>query len=318
MKKMINRITFVLAAVAFLVSCEADYIMFDSSKNFVAFPNKVTDIAEAGGVVAIPVYVVALEGSPSITVDFDFDATDISNAAVEGVDFDILNDSKTLSFPQGWGYDTIWIDPIDNEIFEGNKAINLVLQSNSQNYPFGANDVNEITFIDDEHPLKAWIGTYSVTATDYWSYFGPETWTVTTTADPADLNNLLVTGIGNDPGIAGGYDDVQSIVGVIDQEAMTITFTAGSEIGTHAAYSGPINIYLGDTDGNIYEESIVGDISADGSIYVDLLGIKFVGGLNAGLTWGVYETTWTKVGKKAVQIPLLPPADEVKELKLQR
>jgi hypothetical protein len=284
----------------------------------VAFPTVSTTVQEPGGPVAIPVYVVAVDGSPSVTVDFDFDATDITNPAVEGVDFNLGNDSKTLSFPGGWGYDTIWIEPIDNDIFEGNKAVNVVLQSNSQNYDFGANTVNSISLIDDEHPLKAWIGTYTVDAADYWSYFGPETWTVTTAADPTDLNNLLVTGIGNDPGIDGGYSDVQTIVATIDQDAMTITFTAGSEIGTHAAYSGPINIYLGDTDGNVYEESIVGDISADGSIYVDLLGIKFVGGINEGLTWGVYETTWTKTAKKAVQIPLLPPAEQEKELKLQR
>jgi len=316
MKKIINRITFVLAAVTLLASCEADYVMFDSSKSFVAFPTDKTTIQEPGGPVAIPVYVVALKGSPAITVNFDFDGTDIPNAAVEGVDFDILNDSKTLSFPDGWGYDTVWIDPIDNDIFEGNKMVYLQLTSNSQNYQFGANDVNTITFIDDEHPLKAWIGTYTVQATDYWSYFGAETWTVTTEADPNDLNNLIVTGIGNDPSKNGGYSDVQSIIGVVDTDAKTITFTSGSEIGTHAAFSGPINIYLGDEDGNVYEEPIVGDINDDGSIYVDHLGIKFVGGLNAGLTWGVFETTWTKIAKKAVTVN--PPAAQVKELKLER
>jgi hypothetical protein len=316
MKKILNRITFVLAAVTLLVSCEADYIMFDSSKNFVAFPADKTTVLEPGGAVAIPVYVVALKGSPAITVDFDFDATDISNAAVEGVDFTLVNDSKTLSFPQGWGYDTIWIQPIDNDIFEGNKLVYVVLQSNSQNYQFGANSSLSVTFIDDEHPLKAWIGTYTVEALDYSSYFGPEVWTVKTEADPSDLNNLLVTGIGNDPSKNGGYSEVKTIVGVVDTDAKTITFTSGSEIGTHGAFSGPIEIYHGDEDGNVYEEPIVGVIDDDGSIYVDLLGIKFVGGLNAGLTWGVYETTWTKIAKK--DVPVYPPAQQVEELKLQR
>jgi hypothetical protein len=310
MKKIINRITFVLAAVALLASCEADYVMFDSSKSFVAFPSVTTTIQEPGGPVAIPVYVVAVKGSPAITVDFDFDATDIPNAAVEGVDFNLLNDSKTLSFPEGWGYDTIWIEPIDNDIFEGNKIINVVLQSNSQNYQFGANTVNVITIKDDEHPLKAWIGTYTVEAVDYASYFGPETWTVTTEADPDDLNNLLVTGIGS------SYSEHTPIVGVIDQDAMTITFTSGSEIGTHSAYGGPLAIYLGDADGNLYEDQIVGTISANGDMFVDFLGIKFVGGVNDGLVWGVYETTWTKTAKKAVTVN--PPAAQVKELKLER
>lgn len=316
MKKIINRITFVLAAVTLLISCEADYIMFDSSKNFVAFPTSKTTALEPGGQVGIPVYVVALEGSPAITVDFDFDATDIPNAAVEGVDFTLVNDSKSLSFANGFGYDTIWIQPIDNDIFEGNKLVNVVLTSNSQNFQFGAVNSHALSFVDDEHPLKAWIGTYTVEAIDYSSYFGPEVWTVTTEADPSDLSNLLVTGIGNDPSKNGGYSDVSTIIGTVDTDANTITFAAGSEIGTHSAFSGPIEIYLGDEGGSIYEEAMVGDISADGSIYVDLMGIQFVGGQNAGLTWGVYETTWTKTDKKAASV--LPSADQVKQLKLQR
>ncbi len=65
MKKILYRITFVLAAVTLLISCEADYVMFDSSKNFVAFPAKATSVPEQGGQVAIEVYVVALDGSPA-------------------------------------------------------------------------------------------------------------------------------------------------------------------------------------------------------------------------------------------------------------
>ncbi len=319
MKKIINRITFVLAAVALLVSCEADYIMFDSSKNFVAFPSEATSISEPGGMVGIPIYVVALEGAPAITVDFDFDITDISNPAVEGTDYTLVNDSKTLSVSEGWGYDTIWIQPIDNDAFGGTKNFNIVLTSNSQNYEFGAISTNAVEIIDDEHPLQKWIGTYSaVTTTIYYDNFGGETWTVTTAPDPDDVNNLIVTGIGNDPSKNGGYSDVVSVIGAVDLEAKTITFTGGSEVGTHAAFSGPIELYLGDADGNFYVgENIVGDLRDDGSIYVDLMAFQFVGGLNAGLTWGVFETTWTKTAKKAAPM-IYPAADQVKELKLKR
>ena len=68
--------------------------------------------------------------------------------------------------------------------------------------------------------------------------------------------------------------------------------------------------------GNLYEDQIVGTISANGDMFVDFLGIKFVGGVNDGLVWGVYETTWTKTSKKATTV--YPPADQVKELKLER
>ena len=232
MKKIINRITFVLAAVALLVSCEADYIMFDSSKNFVAFPSDGTTILEAGGQVAIPVYVVALKGSPVITVDFDFDATDLPNAAVEGVDFTLVNDSKTLSFSEGWGFDTIWIEPIDNDIFEGNKAINVVLQSNSQSYAFGAISTNAVTLIDDEHPLKNWIGDYTVDAQSYgdpdnWD----EVWNVSIAAVEGDVSSLGIT-INSTP--YGGPGD--QFLAAFDAEAMTITIAPGTEAGNLYGY----------------------------------------------------------------------------------
>jgi len=319
MKKIISRITFVLAAVMLLVSCEADYVMFDSSKSFVAFPEGSTSIAEQGGMVGIPVYVVATEGSPSVTVDFDFDITDIASPAIEGEDFSLVNDSKTLSISEGWGYDTIWILPVDNDVFGGSKYFNVVLTSNSQNYEFGAISTNAVEIEDNEHPLQQWIGTYSVeTTTIYYDNFGGETWTVTTAPDPDDVSNLRVTGIGNDPSKNGGYSEVVTIIGAVDLEEKTITFSAGSEVGTHAAFSGPIELYLGDESGGFDEgASIVGDLSDDGSISVDFMAFQFVGGLNAGLTWGVFGTTWTKTAKKAAPMSY-PAADQVKQIKLHR
>ncbi|MEZ5070970.1 MAG: hypothetical protein R2751_08390 [Bacteroidales bacterium] len=64
-------------------------------------------------------------------MDFDFDATDIANAAVEGEDFTLVNDSKTLSFPTV-GDTTPSGSDID-DLFEGNKLVNVVLTANSQN-----------------------------------------------------------------------------------------------------------------------------------------------------------------------------------------
>ena len=275
-----------------LVSCEADYIMFDSSKTFVAFPSKTSTVLEPGGLVAIPVYVVALKGSPAITVDFEIDVTDLPNAAVEGEDFTLVNDSKTLSFSNGWGYDTIWIQPIDNDIFEGNKAFNIVLTSNSQNYDFGAISTNAVTLVDDEHPLKAWIGTYSVEAL---SYGKPGTWDesahVRSGATGGDLESLTVvinTGNGGgEPFLAG-----------IDTEEMTITIAAGTDAGNVYGY-GPTAMYVGDYATIDTEAAVVGTIEADGTIKIDNLTLiihrfDFTGGL-----WDAFNTTWTKAGKKA-------------------
>ena len=290
MKKIINRITFVLAAVTLLVSCEAEYIMFDSSKNFVAFPSKTTAILEQGGQVAIPVYVVALKGAPAITVDFDFDVTDLPNAAVEGEDFTLVNDSKTLSYSAGWGYDTIWIQPIDNDIFEGNKAINIVLQSNSQSYDFGAISTNAVTFVDDEHPLKAWIGSYAVEALSYGSPGAwDETWAVTTTSVEGDLGSLAIS-------IDGGSGPGDPFLASIDTDAMTITIAPGTDVGDMYGY-GPTTIWVGDYATLDKEASLVGTIEADGTIKIDKMAMLLTD--YGDYYWDAFNTTWTKSGKKA-------------------
>jgi hypothetical protein len=313
MKRSIIKYFAILSAVLLVSSCEWNPPTFDSADSFIAFTASSSGVAEQGGMIAIPVLVTAESSAPAVSVTFDFDET---SAAVEGEHFNLVNTSNTLDI-DGWGYDTIWIEPIDNDVFTGDLALIINLTSNTNSYPFGVTKSHTLTIVDNEHPLGDWIGTYSVIASDHWSNFGPETWTVTTASDPSDVNNLIVTGIGNDPSINGGYSEVTSITGVVDLDAMTIKFSAGSEIGTHSAYSGPIAVYLGDPAGNIYEEPIVGDINGDGSIYIDNLGILFVGGLNEGLTWAVFETTWTPAKKKAARV-LTPAVDQGKELKLQR
>jgi len=307
MKKSIIKYFAILSAVLLVSSCEWNPPTFDTADSFIAFTASSSGVAEQGGMIGIPVLVTAESSAPAVSVTFDFDE---SSAAVEGEDFTLVNTSNTLDISDGWGYDTIWIQPIDNDVFTGNILLIINLTSNTNSYAFGVTSSHTLTIIDNEHPLGNWIGSFSVDAVDYWSYFGPETWTVTTEPDPSDVNNLIVTGMGS------GYSEYTSVTGVVDLDAKTITFSAGAEIGTHADYSGPIAIYLGDEGGGIYEEPIVGDINDDGSIYVDLLGVKFVGGLNAGLTWAVFETTWTPAKKKAVRVNA--EAGQVKELKSQR
>jgi len=307
MKKSIIKYFAILSAVLLVSSCEWNPPTFDAADSFIAFTASSSGVAEQGGMIGIPVLVTAESSAPAVSVTFDFDE---SSAAVEGEDFTLVNTSNTLDISDGWGYDTIWIQPIDNDVFTGNILLIINLTSNTNSYAFGVTSSHTLTIIDNEHPLGNWIGSFSVDAVDYWSYFGPETWTVTTEPDPSDVNNLIVTGMGS------GYSEYTSVTGVVDLDAKTITFSAGAEIGTHADYSGPIAIYLGDEGGGIYEEPIVGDINDDGSIYVDLLGVKFVGGLNAGLTWAVFETTWTPAKKKAVRVNA--EAGQVKELKSQR
>ncbi len=292
MKNILYRITFVLAAVTLLISCEADYVLFDSSKNFVAFPAKSTAVLEQGGEVDIEVYVVALDGAPAVNVTFDFDVTGIDAPAVEGVDFTLVNSSKTLDFPDGAGYATITIQPIDNDEFSGNKMVNIMLTGNSQDYQFGANVSNAVTIVDDEHPLKAWIGTYAVEALSYGNPGGwDEAWSVDVSTVPGELEKLQIL---IDAGSGGG----EPFLAAFDTEAMTITIDPGTEAGDLYGY-GSTTMYVGDYASLDTEAPIVGSISEDGTIMIDELTMILTDyGFEGGL-WDAFNTTWTKTGKKS-------------------
>ena len=306
MKRSIIKYFAILSAVLLVSSCEWNPPTFDSADSFIAYTASSSGVPEQGGPIGIPVLVTAEASAPAVSVTFDFDE---ASEVVEGEDYTLVNSSNTLDYSLGWGYDTIWIQPIDNDVFTGNRTLLINLTSNTQSYSFGVTSSHTLTFIDNEHPLGKWIGSFSVDAVAIDAYPGSQTWPVTAEPDPGDVNNLIVTGIGD-------FAEQTPITGVCDLDAKTITFSAGSEVGTHGDYGGPLAVFLGDAAGNAYEEPIVGELRDDGTIYVDLLAIQFVGGVNEGFFWGVWETTWTHAKKKTARV--FPEAGQLKEIKLQR
>ena len=296
--KLYLKILYSLIAIIFLYSCNNDRILFDSSKNYIAFVSSSTSINESSGQqIGIPVMVAAVKGSPSITVDFE--VVSDSSTAVEGANFTIDNSSKTLTVSEGYGYDTIWVSPIDNDAFTGNLSIVLALTTNSLDYQFGASDTAIVTLVDDEHPLGKWIGTYNVDAV---SYYGPgtydESWTVTTYADNDNYDILWFSGI------AGGDVDTYAS---FDTIAGTITFSGGSDIGDPYGY-GSTSIYFGTEDmianaGDYITEDIInaslaynieGNISDDGTMTIDSLAIVLE---DYVYCYDVFNTTWQKASE---------------------
>jgi hypothetical protein len=299
MKKRIRNIIYMLAAVLLAASCEWDPIMFDESKSHVAFTDYTTSIPEEGNAMGIVVKVSALSDSPSLTVEYEFDTVGIDpeKAAFEGAQFNLLNESKTLTFTEGWGYDTIFIEPIDNEIFTGNKIFNISLTGNSADYPFGEASVHAVTLADNEHPLGKWIGTYAVEALSYgdpgaWD----EAWVVTTTPIEGEIDKLSILGIGS----AG----TTAIIATVDKENMTITIKPGQDADAYAD--------LGYTEGYVYygtpelsldiNRPLEGTISEDGTITIDNFGIevKYAPDPSYNTVWDVFNTTWNKTAKKSV------------------
>jgi hypothetical protein len=249
MKKRMNKFIYVLAAlVLFATSCDWEPIMWDSSKTYIAFTTPGTVVPEEGDMIGIAVLVTALEGSPAVSVDFEFDTVGIDPAvaAIEGEQYELVNENQTLSFPDGWGYDTIWIRPIDNDIFTGDKVFNVTLTSNTVDYAFGAPITNVVTVKDNEHPLNLVLGNYI--ETDYYFTDGSVdgTYEVTITPDPDDLTKVNIFNFW------GGGEVISASV---DLDAMTISISTEEVIYISGTYGDATITLLDDayeyTDGDL-------------------------------------------------------------------
>lgn len=291
MKTRINKLLYIFVVLALLVSsCEWTPIMWDDSKVFVAFSQASTNIEEQGDSIGIIVAVTALDGAPSITVNFEFDTTgiDSADAAFEGNQFTLENDSKTLNYPDGWGFDTIWVNPADNDIFTGDKSFNISLTENSLDLTYGAISSHAVTLKDNEHPLAKWLGSYAVEALSYgnpgaWD----EAWTVSSVPNPDDVSKLILTINDGDPFSA-----------TLDVEAMTITIDAGTGVGVlYGSGNGPVVLHVGDWATVDMESPIVGTIENDGTIKIDKLTFWLS---DWGEAWDAFNSTWTKTGKKSL------------------
>jgi hypothetical protein len=147
------------------------------------------------------------------------------------------------------------------------------------------------------HPLGTWLGTYTVAAASYgkpgeWD----EEWTVTASFVPGEDDKISLLGIG-----AGGTSPV---IATLDTDAMTITIAQGQDSDAYEAsgYTEGL-VYFGNTDLTIDDtKPLVGTITEDGGIAIDNFGIyvQFEADPSYNGVWDVFNTTWTKGGKKGV------------------
>jgi hypothetical protein len=285
MKKYIYKLSIILVTLLFVTGCQKEYpIKFDSGTSVIGFDKSALTVKENGTAATVNLYLGAATGTEATDVTIEVTVEGITKPAVEGTDFTLS--SKTVSV--GVGQTAVTITPIDNSVFQGNKQFKLIIKSNSKNYSISAQKTLTVTITDDEHPLKNWIGTYKVAAASYgkpgeWD----EEWTVTTSAHPSDLTKLVVKGIGTTSPSTTDW------IGVINVTNMTITFSPGQQLDEAYGY-GPMLMYLGTPDGTTNKEAnIVGTISANGDILIDLLALEMTGAY-AGSLWDVFNTTWTK------------------------
>ena len=258
MKKRISKLIFILVALALVVtSCNWEPIKWDSSKVFIAFTAAGTTVPEEGGAIGVVVAVTALDGAPAVNVTYEFDTIGIApdKAAIEGVQYNLVNTDKTLSFPNGWGYDTIWIQPVDNDIFTGDKLFNITLVSNTEDYAFGALQSTVINVKDNEHPLNLVLGSYVETDIYYSDGSVDGTYDVTITPNPDDITKVFIDNIW------GGGEVISASV---DLDAMTLTISSEEVIYVSGTYGDCTMVLLDDDYAYISGEDIVCTVKENG------------------------------------------------------
>lgn len=298
MKKVLIYFASLLIGLSMFTSCDDtnEPILLQDGDKFIAFERTTAEVKENGDKVGILVYIAGVSGTGA-TVNFDFDIEGIDNPAVEGVDYTLLNAEKTLTFNNYFGYDTIWIEPIDNAEYDKNKSVNIVLSSPTNNYNLGANYIASVQVTDNEHPLSLVIGSYTIDYVSGYSSGGTGSMQVETKPNPEDETQiyfLLDTWIAH-AGYGGTYTDTDWVICNIDLTAMTIKIASGQ------AYPdgdyGPIAIKGYDDDG-VFEdgEFIEGTIAADGTITInDGMYIPFTSGINFGYSFDNWASSvWTK------------------------
>ena len=283
MKNIIKYAIALVAAGAVMASCDINKPdIFDDDNAFVAFDKGTMSITEAAGAkLSIPVTLASVAG---IEESVSFKVVD--GTAVAGTNFELLTVSGVLNFDAENRTQYIEIEILHDGKFTGDITFSVEFV-NTGSVQAGAENKCTVTIMDSDHPFSAVLGTYSVTGISGRAG-GEATWTASISADPSDINRLLLTDFVDLGG--SGLEGALVYYGTIDDEMTTITIP----IGQTATFSGT-DFYLWGMDASeadIETGTITVTILKDGDTvtgldFGDTMGIEVVvtEGPNAGY-WG--------------------------------
>lgn len=169
-----------------LVSCNLNSMPeFDDADSFAAFTKVSYQFNENAGSISIPVTVASVEPKNTIVTYEVVDGT-----AKLGDDYTLADESAVLTFDGKIRTANIVINISDKYVgqYTGSKTFTIKLVSGGS-VNLGAEDSCTITIADLDHPLNDILGSYTASATDYWS--GNTSWDLELVADP-DGNTAMV------------------------------------------------------------------------------------------------------------------------------
>lgn len=200
------------------ISCDDNIPQsFKAEDTHVSFASSSASIAEnSTSALKIPVNLAGVPGGVKVTVEFSTSNEGEAVPAVEGVDYKLS--VKTMSFDNGFGTDTLYVEPIDNNEFTGNKTFYIQIASTTPQLIESVQNKIKVTITDDDHPFGALFGLYTITAV---SGFDGTTTTAPAyiSASDEDINTLyLDLGYDNVMEMHVTRDDGDIIVNIQDKQ----------------------------------------------------------------------------------------------------
>jgi hypothetical protein len=247
----------------------------------------------------IPVMLVATPGSPAATVNFDLIYPKEKSAKGH---IKLLNKQKTLTYSEGYGYDTIWVQTIPDGVYTGNLSFTVILKDNNQNYKNGKPDSLNVVIADNEHPLAIVLGNYIFAVTSYFN--GAKTLPITTSPVEGNITQIKLPAYQLFPGIKD--KDLYFYIDV-DKANKTVKMQAGQKVASFGYGPAKLTGYYGTNgDPQINDgDYISGTFDDNGTItWNDWIGLEFTSGPNTGYYWELYEAGG--VMTKTKSLPKIP------------
>lgn len=236
MKSLYTYIGAVLAAASILASCDKNEpSKFNDKDAFVAFDKTSLTLSEGSeDVLKIPVTLASVAGLEE-TIKFEVKEPE-KKAAKQGVNFELLTKSGTLSFNAENRTRYIEVKAIPDGEYTGDLQFSVVIYG-TETIKLGSENTCTVTLNDVDHPLGFMLGAYTATGVSY--YNGPSTWTMTFFKDADDDHKVWIDNLFQNDSFAGA--DTR-YYGIVNEDLTSLNIPFGQESEYKYSNGNPITL----------------------------------------------------------------------------
>lgn len=272
MKSLYTYIGAVLAAASILASCDKNEpSKFNDKDAFVAFDKTSLTLSEGSeDVLKIPVTLASVAGLEE-TIKFEIKEPE-KKAAKQGVNFEVLTKSGTLSFNAENRTRYIEVKAIPDGEYTGDLKFSVVIYG-TESIKAGSENTCTVTVSDIDHPLGFMLGEYTATGVNQWD--GPCTWTMTFFKDADDDHKVWINNLFQ---VDGWANEKTRYYGIVSEDFTTLNIPFGQESEYKYSNGNPITLLGFDGEQGYDTGSVDVAITRDG----DKVSLDF------GTEWGVW------------------------------